>query len=217
MATKPTETFEWSTATTHATGPHSGSATKVDPPGHPANTTGFTPGTGTVPEYVNRLLNILGKWTGWLGSGSSAGAADAHLVETDSSGDTSVRQITATRRVGGYSAIARETEWAADVSNGSESPTTEVASSLEIGSGERVAYILTAISSNGAFSRFAALIEHDGSVPVIIDAGSTLGGPFGTTLDPRLGNLVGAAYDILVDVPADTEATVYVTEYRAAF
>lgn len=94
MATKPTSaSFTWSTDTNFSSGDASGNPTKVAPAGWPANLQGFVPGLKYVAEFRNWLWNIMGQWTGWLESGSSAGAADAHIVETNASGDTNVRSL----------------------------------------------------------------------------------------------------------------------------
>jgi len=98
MATKPStsDVFSWSTDTNFTSGPASGNPTKVDPTGWPTVLQGFIPATGIAAEYVNRALNALGTWTSWLNSGSSAGAADAHIVETDSAGDAGVQNLNVT-------------------------------------------------------------------------------------------------------------------------
>jgi len=86
MATKPTDTFTWATDTNYTTAPDTGTATKVNPTGWPAVAEGFIPGTGAIAVMMNKVLNVLGQWTGWLNSGSSAGVADAHIIESDSVG-----------------------------------------------------------------------------------------------------------------------------------
>jgi hypothetical protein len=93
MATKPTDKFTWATDTNFASGPDSGNPTKAVPPGYPVVAQGFVPNLGIVAAYMNKALNVLGGWLTWLDSGSSAGAADAHLVETDASGDTAVQNL----------------------------------------------------------------------------------------------------------------------------
>jgi hypothetical protein len=100
MATKPTSAdFTWAGDTNFSAGPASGQPTKVNPPGWPNSAQGFVPGSGVVAEFMNRVLNVLGQWSGWLNSGSSAGAADAHIVETNSSGSTSLVGLTASGNV----------------------------------------------------------------------------------------------------------------------
>lgn len=95
MATKPTATFEWATDANFSTGVASGNPTKVNPPGFPVVREGLIPDAELIPEYLNKILNICGDWTtNWVDLGSSAGAADAHIVETDSNGDTAVQGIT---------------------------------------------------------------------------------------------------------------------------
>jgi len=96
MATKPasSEAFEWATLANFGSGPASGQPTKVDPPGWPDVTVGFVPNDELIPEWANRALGATGSWTQWLLSGSAAGAADAHVVETDASGYTAVQRLT---------------------------------------------------------------------------------------------------------------------------
>lgn len=96
MATKPTVPFTWSTDANFSSGAASGNPTKVDPAGWPTNLQGFVPGVAIVAEFVNKLFNNLGLWTGWLNSGSSTGAADAHIVETNGAGITTLTGATVT-------------------------------------------------------------------------------------------------------------------------
>jgi hypothetical protein len=101
MATKPSESFTFSTDANFSSGPASGNPTKVNPAGYPSNLQGFIPGLEYAAELRNKLFNIIGQWTGWLFAGSSAGAANAHIVETDTSGNTKVRNATFTEPGGG--------------------------------------------------------------------------------------------------------------------
>lgn len=94
MATKPTDDFTWATNASYSTGYDSGNPTKANPPGWPAVVNGLFPNLGSVIAHLNKVLNVLGQWSGWLLAGSSAGAADAHLVETDASGNTAVNDLT---------------------------------------------------------------------------------------------------------------------------
>lgn len=94
MATKPGGFFTFSTNLNFSVGPAIGQPTKVAIP-IPAD--GFTPGEDTIPEYLNFYMAVLGDYTVWLEAGSFAGAADAHLVETDANGDTSIKVLTNTR------------------------------------------------------------------------------------------------------------------------
>lgn len=94
MATKPaSHTFTFSTDGNFSSGPASGNPTKVAPAGWPSNLQGFVPGLEYAAEYRNYLWNKMGDWTGWLNAGSSAGGADAHIVEVDASGNTALREI----------------------------------------------------------------------------------------------------------------------------
>ena len=87
MAVKPTVSFTWSTDANFSSGPASGNPTKVNPPGFPTNLQGMVPGDAVDAEHVNTLYNNLGLWTGWLDAGANDGGADAHIVESDASGD----------------------------------------------------------------------------------------------------------------------------------
>lgn len=93
MAVKPSASFTWATDLNFSSGPASGNPTKVNPPGWPAVAQGNVPDLDIVAEFVNTVFNNVGLWTGWLAAGSSAGAADAHIVETDSNGDTAVQDL----------------------------------------------------------------------------------------------------------------------------
>lgn len=86
MATKPTEKFTWATDALIAAGAALGLPTKVNPAGWPNVVQGLVPGVGAAVGALNKTFNVLGQWSGWLYDGSSAGAADAHLVETDANG-----------------------------------------------------------------------------------------------------------------------------------
>src|SRR5690606_24822140 len=59
----------------------------------PAFAQGFVPGQEYAAEFRNYLFNICGQWTNWLASGSPTGDADAHIVETDSSGNTKLQSL----------------------------------------------------------------------------------------------------------------------------
>lgn len=95
MATKPTVKFTWATTANFSSGAAAGNPTKVNPPGWVTVLEGFVPGDEWTAEPINQVFNTLGDWTGWLDAGSSLGAADAHIVETDANGDTSVVDFTA--------------------------------------------------------------------------------------------------------------------------
>jgi hypothetical protein len=91
MATKPTDVFTWATDANFASGPASGNPTKVNPTGWPTVLKGFIPGVAIVAEFMNKALNVCGQWTQWGNAGSSTGAADAHVVETDAGGNSAVQ------------------------------------------------------------------------------------------------------------------------------
>lgn len=91
MATKPTAVFTFATDATFSSGPASGFATKIVP-GSLAQ--GFVPGTGISAENVNYLMNIAGQWINdWLEDGSSLGAENAHLLETNSTGFVKIAAV----------------------------------------------------------------------------------------------------------------------------
>lgn len=85
MPTKPATTFTLATNTNYSVGPFAGSACKVAPADVP---NGLTPGQGVQSEALNYCLHWTGEWiTDWLSLGSSAAGIDAHIVETDSTGE----------------------------------------------------------------------------------------------------------------------------------
>ncbi len=92
---KPGTAFTWATDADFGSGPATGNPTKVNPPGWPNVTQGNVPDLTVVAEFQNTALNHIGLWVGWANEGSAAGAADAHLVETDASGDTAVKDLSA--------------------------------------------------------------------------------------------------------------------------
>lgn len=102
MPTKPTEKFTCANdATFSYAGEADGMPTKVSPPGFPDCDQGLNyPGEPYKPEYTHKLFHICGKWiTDWLDGGSSAGAADAHIVETDANGEAKVQVVETLRFV----------------------------------------------------------------------------------------------------------------------
>lgn len=95
MATKPATALKaWATDALYTTGPKAGAATKVEIPDGVA-AEGHRPGktAPTAAEYWNWWLWVLFAWIDWLMSGSSAGAPDAHLVETTSTGRTQLQGL----------------------------------------------------------------------------------------------------------------------------
>ena len=89
MATKPvTYPNIWDSSGIYTTGPFIGSVSIVDP-GVGVAGEGHRPGSlyPTAAEHENYQQFQLTTWvTTWLALGSSAGAADAHILETDSVG-----------------------------------------------------------------------------------------------------------------------------------
>lgn len=96
MATKPiTQPEYWATDAVYTTGPFVGQPQKVVPPG-PTAAEGHRPGAlfPTPAEYENsQQYNITGL-ARWVFAGSSAGAADAHIVETDNAGRAGLQALT---------------------------------------------------------------------------------------------------------------------------
>lgn len=92
MPTKPVTTYTFATDGLFGSGPASGFATKIIP-GSLAQ--GFIPGNGINAEWVNYLFGLTGTWiTDWISLGSSSAGLDAHLIETNASGSTSVAALT---------------------------------------------------------------------------------------------------------------------------
>ena len=97
MATKPTDTVPiWASNATWSTGPSAGSPTKIDttpyaPDGHIEGVA-----TPSRADVMNGFQNPVSKWCQWVQAGSSAGAADAHIVETDAAGKTTVKALAVT-------------------------------------------------------------------------------------------------------------------------
>lgn len=89
MATKPVTTPRiWDSSGIYTTGPFIGSVSRVDP-GVGIAAEGHRPGSlfPTAAEHENSQQFELTTWvTTWLALGSSAGAADAHILETNSDG-----------------------------------------------------------------------------------------------------------------------------------
>lgn len=89
MATKPTTLpRQWATLANYDTGPFIGQPMKVDP-GVGIAASGHRPGAAfpTPAEYENYQQNkVTALWIPWVNAGSSAGAADAHIVEANSAG-----------------------------------------------------------------------------------------------------------------------------------
>lgn len=97
MATKPTTLPRaWADLALYDTGPFIGSVMKVDP-GIGIAASGHRPGAAfpTPAEYENyQQYHVTAKWIPWVNAGSFAGAADAHLLETDATGRTQAQGMT---------------------------------------------------------------------------------------------------------------------------
>lgn len=96
MAVKPlTQPLYWATDAVYSTGPFVGQPQKVTPPlGFAAE--GHRPGANfpTPAEYENSQQYNLTGLARWVFAGSSTGAADAHVVETDAAGMTTLHRLT---------------------------------------------------------------------------------------------------------------------------
>jgi hypothetical protein len=91
MPTKPVATFTHATDANFTAGPAATFPTKLPVP-FPAQ--GFVPGQGISAEQVNQLMNTLGDWiTNWIALGSATGTLDAHLVETNAFGTSSISAL----------------------------------------------------------------------------------------------------------------------------
>lgn len=88
MATKPVITpFVWATDVNFTTGPAPliGTPTKLTTPSATIDEGWVADQTPPV-QWFNFNFNHTTQWTNWVSFGSSAGAADAHIVETDGAG-----------------------------------------------------------------------------------------------------------------------------------
>lgn len=94
MPTKPVTTPAiWASNANWTVGPHAGQPTKVTPAAGEAQN-GHVGGQTFKGQHDNYLHNLWTTWlANWLSLGSSGGAADAHVVETDANGATSLRQL----------------------------------------------------------------------------------------------------------------------------
>lgn len=96
MAVKPlTQPEYWATDAVYTTGPFIGQPQKVVPPSAFA-AEGHRPGTAfpTPAEYENSQQHNLTGLARWVFAGSSAGAADAHPLETNAAGRTAATGLT---------------------------------------------------------------------------------------------------------------------------
>lgn len=96
MPVKPVAQPElWASNPLYTTGPFVGSASKVVPPAATA-AEGHRPGAlfPTAAEHENSQQNRITALARWVFLGSFAGAADAHLVETDATGRTTLHGAT---------------------------------------------------------------------------------------------------------------------------
>ena len=88
MATKPLTVFTFAIDPVFLSGPANTFATKIVPG---TSDQGFIPGQGVNAEWANYLLHWTGTWiTNWINLGSFVATLDAHIVETNASGEISV-------------------------------------------------------------------------------------------------------------------------------
>lgn len=91
---KPTDIVPiWASNATWSVGPDIGNNTKADctsvaPEGHVGGAT-----NPTMAFHQNDWQNKVSNLCNWVEDGSAAGAADAHVVETDANGKTAVRKL----------------------------------------------------------------------------------------------------------------------------
>lgn len=96
MATKPTgaDTVpDWPSNANYTVGPSAGQPTTIDPSAFAGN--GHIEGVSnpTDARVQNGWQKRAGKWCRWVEAGSSAGAADAHIIECDADGKSSIRKL----------------------------------------------------------------------------------------------------------------------------
>jgi len=91
MAKPGSPPTQWATDATFSSGPRAGDNTKAGMAAAAAQ--GFVPGDTAKSPTLNEVLNMITGWLDWLNDGSSAADADAHIVETDSSGKASLKQL----------------------------------------------------------------------------------------------------------------------------
>lgn len=135
MAIKPTETVPvWASNTNWSAGPSAGLANKIDPTA--ASPNGHIEGVSnpTDSRVQNGWQNRVSKWSVWVESGSSTGAADAHIVETNANGEASVTALNVlggagiagpslqvTRGAGGTEAVSVSTPGVSNILFGGDS------------------------------------------------------------------------------------------------
>lgn len=96
MPTKPTHAqYLWATNPTFVDGPAAliGQPTKVDPLGLEAD--GYHAQENPFAQWENFTKGIVTDWTEWVRLGTNVADADAHLVETDATGDINCHAINA--------------------------------------------------------------------------------------------------------------------------
>ena len=209
---KPVTAFTWATDANFSSGPASGNATKINPPGWPNVVQGNVPDLTIVAEFQNTALNHIASWIDWVNDGSSAGAADAHIVETDSNGDTAVQDLSAVDIQNNTQTVADvlrvENEIQADfllqfgvpATPVTEAEITQVADTSQ-GADSRSGIYITA--RDGRDQAVAAGINNDGS-QVQIDCGrpgtglTTQDGGPGVIIVPDAGLSVGGVSGKLV-------------------
>ena len=91
MPIKPVLTYTFATNANFSLGPFSGTPTKVIP-ADLAN--GFVAGDGVPATWFNYVIGATGDWiTNWIDLGTSAADLDAHIIETDATGQASLGSL----------------------------------------------------------------------------------------------------------------------------
>jgi len=97
---KPTTTFVWASDELYTSGPFPGQKTKLI--NALGASEGAIPGEGIVAQFYNYNMAALGSWTGWLFDGSPDADLTAHIVETDSTGESALASLV----LGGTASVA---------------------------------------------------------------------------------------------------------------
>lgn len=97
---KPGTPTTWSSNTNYAGGPRVGTATKAAI-NNQHKTDGWWPDEKPPAQQQNQWNWEVWQWLEWVFDGSSAGAEDAHIVETDSGGISTLAKLICTGQVAG--------------------------------------------------------------------------------------------------------------------
>lgn len=215
MAVKPlTQPEYWATDAVYTTGPFIGQPQKVVPPSAFA-AEGHRPGTAfpTPAEYENSQQHNLTGLARWVFAGSSAGAADAHVLETNAAGRTAATGLTINDAVDEnavtissaatalnfgllVSCTTGGTAMATSIGNASAINYLAGTGSGALAEGVRVAMTGTPIGGNGvrvnsdaATAGSGVRVEHSGSGAGVLalQVGSGIAGSFDTSGGTGIG------------------------------